>query len=183
MIGVQVQGRAVFTNLLIQRAALEDELRKLPRDTARAARNEAAAKLRSTVRFGKIYGARKGRSAYRLKRDGRRRVALRSAMATRQYQASAPGEAPARFTGTLLSALRVARIRADKGFGYRVFADRRTAFYRHMLEFGTKPRSTRRPRRFVGTVAPRPIFGLLAAKYERELLAKAELAVAKFARG
>lgn len=134
--------------------------RRFVSQLAKEAKADARAALRGS-RSGRRYGGGNDRSVYKLVK---RRAVLGSAR-TRAYTASAPGEAPARRTGTLLRAIRSARVKgkrgADAGFTFFVFADRRTAFYQRFLEFGV--------RRF--GIAPRPLFGPLQDRYQRRLVA------------
>lgn len=191
MLGIQItQGRTAFLDLAIQGAQLDADVRKAVRDLTSLYRKRVVAELRSP-KSGRKYGARTGRAFYRRQRRTTQvfgRTATYTANVrvkgrTRAYTASAPGQAPAAFTGTLARSVRAKVPARGKGWSARVFADRGTAFYRHMLEFGTKQRQTKRPRRSVGAVAPRPIWSRLQADVDRALPAAVLAAVERFQRG
>lgn len=196
-------GRSAFLDLKIAQAKLDLAVRGAIRDLAREYRNKLLGELRSTKR-GKQYAKRTGRKVYRRvrktitlgnqTRTGRVVAEARANVGT--YTASAPGEAPAIATGTMQRAIRT-KIGGKRGaFSARVFADRGTAFYRHFLEFGTGPRTTRRAKLFNGkskkqravsrassdVLAPRPVFTPLQRSLTRDLEAKVAAAVAGFGR-
>ncbi len=76
------------------------------------------------------------------------------------HQASAPGRPPARLTGTLVRSIRARAARSRRGdFVFVVYADPRTAFYRHFLEFGT--RGLLHSQR----IAPRPFIAPIQARF------------------
>jgi hypothetical protein len=114
---------------------------------------------------------------------GSYRTTARVAKRTRAYTASKAGEAPAVFSGTLARSVRSKVPGRGKGWSAYVYADRGTAFYRHFLEFGTEQRQTKRPRRNVGRVAPRPIWSKFQAEIERELPQRVVAALERFQRG
>lgn len=183
------QGRTVFLDLLVQQRRLEDDVRKSIREMTAAYRARVVGELRA-AKSGKAYGARTRRAFYRRVRtsvtlfggaQGSFRRATRVTGKTRAYTASAPGQAPAVFTGTLARSVRT-KVRG-RGWQARVFADKGTAFYRHFLEFGTGPRRTKRPRRFVGALARRPIWSRYQAQIERELPQRVLAAIERFQRG
>lgn len=183
------QGRSTFLDLKIQQGKLEQDVRAAVREMTAAYRARIVAELRAP-KGGRQYGARASRAFYRRVRtnvtlfggaQGSFRRVTRVQGKTRAYTASKPGQAPASFTGTLARSVRT-KVKGG-GFRARVFADKGTAFYRHFLEFGTGPRSTRRPRRFVGALAARPIWSRLQAEIERELPRRVLAAVDKFQRG
>lgn len=183
------QGRTVFLDLLVQRARLDEDVRKSVREMTASYRQRIVAELRA-AKSGKQYGGRTSRAFYRrVRREvtlfggarGSYRAAVRVTKRTRAYTASRPGEAPALLTGTLARSVRT-KTKA-KGWQARVFADRGTAFYRHFLEFGTGARATRRPRRNVGALAPRPIWSRYQAQIERELPQRVLAALDRFQRG
>jgi hypothetical protein len=184
------QGRTAFLDLAIQGARLDQDVRKAVREMAGAYRARLIAELRAP-KGGKAYGARTGRAFYRRQRrevqfgDARRSFTAPAKVKgrTRAYTASAPGQAPAAFTGTLARSVKLKVPGRGKGWSARVYADRGTAFYRHMLEFGTKQRATKRPRRNVGAVAPRPIWSRYQAEIERELPARILEALDRFQKG
>lgn len=131
---------------------------------------QAKAEVKETIRKpkgGRAYGGGRDSKNYRLQRIGGKRVAQQYAVRVRAYTASAAGEPPASRTGVLMRSIRSARLKkAD--FGFFVFANSKTAFYRHFLEFGTRDRR-RKSGGASGRVAPRPLFTPLAAKYQRLL--------------
>jgi hypothetical protein len=185
------QGRSSFLDLAIQGARLDQDVRKAVREMAASYRARVVAELRAP-KSGTKYGARTGRAFYRKQRRTAQVFGGRTATytanvrvngRTRAYTASAPGQAPAVFTGTLARAVRSKIPARGKGWSARVFADRGTAFYRHMLEFGTKQRQTKRPRRNVGAVAPRPIWSKFQAEIEKALPAAVLAALDRFQRG
>lgn len=181
MIGLRVEGRETFLDLQIAGRRLDETIRTTIRETAREYQGRVKAML-SRPGSGKQYGARKGRRVY--KRARRKTVVFGQAASyrtvvkverrTRAYTASAPGQPPAQFTGTLFRSVRVKFPSRQKGYGAKVYADKGTAFYRHFLEFGTAPRVQRRWRgktvnRAVGRVAPRPVFSPLQARLSEDL--------------
>lgn len=185
------QGRTAFLDLMIQQARLEQDVREAVRDLTGTYRARLIAELRA-AKSGRRYGARRARAFYRRQRrtvtlfggaKGSYRAAVRVTRRTRAYTASAPGQAPAVFTGALARAVRSKIPARGKGWSARVYTDRGTAFYRHFLEFGTGPRQTRRPRRNVGALAPRPIWSKYQMQIEKELPAHVLAAVDRFQRG
>jgi hypothetical protein len=185
------QGRTAFLDLAIQGARLDEDVRKAVREMTAVYRAKVVAELRAP-KSGTRYGARKSRAFYRRQsrtvqvfggRTARYTATVRAARRTRAYTASAPGQAPAVFTGTLARSVRFRTPAKGKGWSARIFADRRTAFYRHMLEFGTDQRQTKRPRKNVGAVAPRPIWSRYQAEIEKELPARVLAALDRFQRG
>lgn len=185
------QGRTAFLDLAIQGARLDQDVRKAVRELAATYRAKVIAELRAP-KSGTKYGARAGRSFYRRARrsvevfggrTARYTATVRANKRTKAYTASAPGQAPAVFTGTLARSVRARTPAKGKGWAARVFADRGTAFYRHMLEFGTKQRFTKKPRRNVGAVAPRPIWSKYQAEIDRALPQAVLAALDRFQRG
>lgn len=183
------QGRTAFLDLQIAQKKLDQTLRTEIRTLTREYRGKLVAALRAPKK-GRIYSARAQRRAYGKTGGffGRRSVA------TKKYRASAPGEAPAVQTGTLLRSIRT-KVGGKLGpFSARVFANRRLAFYRHFLEFGVGSRKIRRGRevrgkrrvireRFgasSGSVAPRPVFSPLQAQLTRDLQQRVLKAVQEF---
>ena len=150
--------------------ARKSELFKPARRLITELAKQAKAEVKTTIRqpkSGRAYGGGRDATAYKLQRVGGRRVATRYTARVRAYTASAAGEAPASRTGVLVRSIRSARLKkAD--FGFFVFANSKTAFYRHFLEFGTRDRK-RKSGGASGSVAPRPLFTPLAAKYQRLL--------------
>ena len=182
------QGRETFVEIQVAARQLDETLRRTVRETAALYRARLVAAI-SGEGSGAFYGRQSGRVVYRRVtrkvelfggKTGRVRSVARVQRTGIARRASAPGEAPARFTGTLLRSIRTKFPGREKGYGAKVFADRGTAFYRHFLEFGTRERSTRRPRRSVGRLAPRPIFSPLQAALERDLDARVGRAVDLF---
>lgn len=175
-LGIKVTGGGEFLKLTIAGRKLDEQVRKEIRDLAKEGRQEVVAALRAE-KSGKKYGALKGRSFYRRQTQtvtlfgGVQSKVTRNVAASRKtkaYTASAPGEAPASQTGTLLRAIRTKAPRAEKGYGIKVFAYRGTAFYRHMLEFGAKH------------VDPRPLWGPIQQRLESQLEARIMQAVHRF---
>lgn len=177
-IGLRIQGRDGFLKMQIAGRQLDANVRGVVRDTAKEYRKKAADEIREP-KTGRVYGARKGRRIYRVVREqvrvfggGTAKVARlqRKSVATKLHTASSPGQAPANYTGTLLRSLRTKFPRREKGYGAKVFALRPTAWYRHMLEFGTKH------------AAPRPLFGPLQDRLEGELESRILRAIDRFER-
>lgn len=158
---------AEFRRFEARRSDLFKPFRRLVTELAQ----QAKAEVKETIRrpkSGRAYGGGQDATAYRLQRVGGKRIAQRYTARVRAYTASAPGEAPASRSGVLLRSIRSARLKkAD--FGFFVFANSRTAFYRHFLELGTGNRKGRS-----GRVAPRPLFTPLALKYTRLLEQRAD---------
>ena len=175
MIGVSIGNRGAFLKLVTDAAALDADIRGALRVMARDYNRIVAAELRRP-KSGKVYGVRTGRARYRVVRKRvtlfggvQRMVNRRQQMKSknvRSWRASAPGEAPAVFTGNLLRGLRIAFPSREKGYGARIFSRRGIAAHRHLLEFGTSNRVQKRQggkvvNRRVGRVAPRPIWSPL----------------------
>jgi hypothetical protein len=175
MIRVSIQNRGVFTAMANDAAMLDADIRAAIKDIAREYNRIVAMEL-ARPKSGRVYGettfgAAGGRQRYR---QVRKRVELfggKTAMRTQRvaikgkqtirYRASAPGEAPARFSGNLIRGLRIAFPSREKGYGARVFTRKGIAGHRHLLEFGTQDRyqpTKKGGRRFVGRVLPRPIW-------------------------
>lgn len=188
MIGMSIGNRGAFLKLVTDAAAIDADIRGALRVMARDYNRIVAAELRRP-KSGKIYGARTGRARYRVVRKRvtlfggvQRMVNRRQQMKSknvRSWQASAPDEAPAVFTGNLVRGLRIAFPSREKGYGARIFSRRGIAAHRHLLEFGTKNRVQKRQNgkvvnRRVGRVAPRPIWSPLQqralADLERRLM-------------
>lgn len=127
-----VQGRRTFLDLAIEINTIERGIQGAIAAVAKEARADLIQTLR-TSKSGRRYGGG-ARRFYKLVSG----VALKKRGAFKAYQASAPGEAPATFTGVLARSVRAMRPRKGGGYTQMVFVDRRAAFYRHMLEFGTK---------------------------------------------
>lgn len=171
MIGLEIQNRGAFLKMATDAAALDQDIRAAIRNIARDYNRIVASEL-ARPKSGRLYGKATfggaGRQRYRTVRKrvdlfgGKRgTVTRRVAYKQRQtitYRASRPGEAPARFTGNLLRGLRVKFPAREKGYGAKVFSSRGIAAHRHLLEFGTKPRTQKKTGRYVGFVAPRPIW-------------------------
>lgn len=187
-VDLKISGRDEFLKLAIESAKLDEAIRKDIRDLAALYRQRLVSELRA-VKSGRQYGPAV-RTAYR---RTRRTVTLfggmtarvpsitRTPKATKTYRASAPGEAPAMLTGTLVRSIRTKYPRAEKGYGVKIFAHRGTAFYRHFLEFGAGPARKGRRIGAGGIRAPRPLFSPMQEKLEADLEAKIQAAVAQFA--
>lgn len=203
MIQIKTTNRTAFLDLAIAQGRMRDDIRASVRLLAREYRARVVAAIRSAKR-GERYARRAARSTYRRQRQMVQLFGGRTATArvvrgiqvrTGTYTASAPGEAPANFTGTLLRSLKTRFGVRDGAMFARVYADRRTAFYRHMLEFGTGPRTIRRAtlragrgvrqaqRVGSGSIEPRPLFSPLQAQLERDLMARVQRAANAFAAG
>lgn len=175
-LGIRINGGGEFLKLQIAGRQLDEQVRKEIRTLAKEGRQQVVAAIRSE-KSGRRYGAMRTRSYYRrqtqqvtlfggAKAQVTRNVAASKAVKART--ASAPGEAPASQTGTLLRAIRTKAPRAEKGYGIKVFAYRGTAFYRHMLEFGATH------------LQPRPLWGPIQERLEGELEARILQAVQRF---
>jgi hypothetical protein len=182
-----VAGRDTFLALTVETRRLEETLRLTVRDTAREFRLRLVEQLRrpGTGRFyggGRAVAFRRQRRTVTLFGGVRRRVTNVRRLDVRApaYRASAPGQPPARRTGTLLRSIRTAFPARDKGFGARIFADRKVAFYRHILEFGAPNRTPRDRRRAAWRLLPRPVFSPLQVELERALGARVLRAVDLF---
>lgn len=183
MIGVSIGNRGAFLKLVTDAAALDADIRGALRVMARDYNRIVANELRRP-KSGKQYGVRTGRARYKIVRKRvtlfggiQRTVSRRQQMKSRNvrsWTASAPGEAPAVFTGNLLRGLRIAFPSREKGYGARIFSRRGIAAHRHLLEFGTSNRVQKRQggkvvNRRVGRVAPRPIWSPLQQRALVEL--------------
>lgn len=193
------EGRTAFLDLAIQGARLDADIRRVVREAAAIYRQRLVAELRAP-KSGKRYGARTGRAFYRRQRrttqvfGGRTAsytATVRVTGRTRAYTASAPGQAPALFTGTLVRSVRTKAIPRTRGWGVRVFAlggtgpggqPKGPAFYRHFLEFGHGPARKGRKGR-TGPAAPRPIWSKYQAQIERDLPQRIVAALERFQRG
>ena len=185
-IGIKAEGGQSFLAMQIQARQLDQQIKTEVRALAREGRQKAANAIRSG-KSGREYGATNARRAYKRVRrtvetfggnKGSYMGLLRAQRAQKAYRASAPGEAPASPTGTLLRSLRIAYPTREKGYGAKVFANRGTAFYRHFLEFGTSERRTKK--RAAGRIAPRPLFSPLQREMEGELESRLLRAIARF---
>lgn len=157
---------AEFRRFEARKSELFKPYRRIVSELSKQAKSEVQATIRKP-KSGRAYGGGQDATAYRLQRVGGKRVASRYTARVRAYTASAAGDAPASRTGVLVRSIRIARLKkAD--FGFFVFANSKTAFYRHFLEFGTRDRR-RKSGGASGRVAPRPLFTPLAAKYQRLL--------------
>jgi hypothetical protein len=158
---------AEFRRFEARKSGLFKPLRSIVVDLARQAKAEVKAAIRRK-KAGRVYGGGIDRKNFKfLKVDGRRRL-RKVTIQVKRYTASAPGDAPASRTGVLLNSIRSARMKRSVDFGFFIFANSRTAFYRHWLEFGTKARR-RGKRGNAGRIEKRPLFTPLAMKYERLL--------------
>lgn len=184
-----IEGRGAFLDLRIQTARMEADIRKTLREMAASYRQRVVATLRAP-KSGRRYGGRSARAFYRVQRrsvtlfggkTGSYRAAVRATKATKAYTASAPGQAPAVLTGTLLRSIRTKVPSRGKGFTVRVFANRQTAFYRHFLEFGHGAARKGRKGR-TGPAAPRPVWSPLQAEIQRELPRRVLAALDHFTR-
>lgn len=188
MIDLKITGRETFLDLQINARRLDETLRTTVKDLARSYEAALKNELRRP-KSGKAYGAQTSRFAFRRSsrksvifgRTANVRTIVRRPVKTRAYRASAPGEAPASFTGNELRSIKV----KTRGYSATIFADRGIAFYRHFLEFGTKARTQRTQKgksvnRNVGAIAPRPLFSPLQARLDGELQSRVERAVDLF---
>lgn len=115
--------------LEIFRKALEsnqEAIRQAVNEGARTVRNLARRSIRARDKTGRLYSRKRG--------EGKQ-----------QYKASAPGEAPARFTGHLVEHVRM--YPAKRGRSRAVAWVGSTSPHAHLLEYGTKD------------MAPRPFMG------------------------
>lgn len=192
MISGTITGRATFLDLQIESRRLDETIRTAIRDLSRDYNAKLIAELRRP-KGGKTYGANKGRRTYARQKVKStvfgRKVAytavVKQVRPTNAYRASAPGEAPAVHTGAEVNAVRIKFPSKGKGYSARIYADRGTAFYRHFLEFGTRPRvqATWRGKavnRRVGRIAPRPVFSPLQSQLQIDLGARVQRAVDLF---
>lgn len=178
-IGMSVtQGRAAFLDLAIQAGRMDDEIKASIKRLAAKYQAEVV-RLLSQQGSGKQY--RRTRGGYKVVRrrvelfGGKKatiRTTQRQAASGALYRASAPGQPPAQFTGNLLRGVRTKYPSKGKGYTAITFSSRKLAAHRHLLEFGTAPRFQPLKggkRRFVGRVAPRPVWSPLTAKAGPEL--------------
>lgn len=187
------EGRSSFLDLAIESRRLDETIRSAIQDLAR----QYEAKLKMSLQApkgGRVYGESRGRRVYERRtvkaevfgKKVRYKATTSRLVTAGGRRASAPGQAPAVFTGSMLRSIRTAVPSKGKGYSARVFADRKIAFYRHFLEFGTAERVQRSgpygsKNKRVGRVAPRPVFSPLQAALERELDARVARAVELFA--
>tara|TARA_R110000751_G_scaffold307640_1_gene430345 strand:- start:32969 stop:33562 length:594 start_codon:yes stop_codon:yes gene_type:complete len=192
MISGTITGRKTFLALTIESRRLDATIRDSIRDLSR----EFEAKLKAELRRpkgGQAYGVNKGRRSY-----SKRRVTetvlgksmtftkiVGTTKVVRAGRASRPGEAPGVYTGNMVRSIRVKYPAQGKGYSARIFANRKTAFYRHFLEFGTKNRVQKRSRgntvnKSVGRIAPRPVFTPMQADLQARLFGRVERAVDLF---
>lgn len=152
---------------------IDKELRAIIRTTAAEARRELVMML-NRGGTGKTYAYGANRQAYRLGRSlisGRTKASrTRVRVRTAAHRASAPGQPPARLTGTLVRSIKARAARSRRGdFVFVVFADPRTAYYRHFLEFGTKHS---RALLAGGNIEPRPFINPVSRKYVELLFSR-----------
>jgi len=160
-VNLKIERRGSFLDLLVDANRIDTGVKSALVSLAREARADLIQTLREP-KTGREYGAGK-RRFYKLVSG----IALKKSGAGKAWRASAPGEAPAVRTGTLQRSVRAIVPRKSGGFSSMVFVDRRAAFYRHMLEFGTKH------------ITPRPAIGPLNAHYESITPARLQAALDK----
>ena len=119
-------GLRVFTKAL---DLVAEEVRQQVNEGARAVRNIARRSVRAKDKSGALYSRPRG--------EGRQK-----------YRASAPGEAPARFSGHLVGHIRM--YPAKRGRSRAVAWVGSTSPHAHLLEFGTV---NMKPRPFMGPAA------------------------------
>lgn len=192
MISGTIDGRKTFLALTIEGRRLDATIRESIRDISR----EFEAKLKAEIRrpkTGRAYGATRGRRSYRKQRVTEQVLGksmtytkiVGRTIRVRAGRASAPGEAPGVFTGDLVRSIRTKFPAQGKGYSARIFANRKTAWYRHFLEFGTKTRIQKRSRgravnKAVGRIEPRPVFTPMQAALQQKLFGRVERAVDLF---
>lgn len=159
---------AEFRRFEARKSDLFKPLREIIVDLSRKAKAEVKATIRRK-KAGRVYGGGLDRKNFKIAKVNGSKRATQVSIQVKRYTASAPGDAPASRTGVLLNSIRASRMKSKKvDFGFFVFANSRTAFYRHWLEFGTKSRRGKGSRK-AGRLEPRPLFTPLAVKYERLL--------------
>lgn len=190
MIGMQVPPPDDFLMLQIEGRKLDLKVQAAVRKVATKFRGEVTSALHK-AKTGRMWRVR-------------RRVGRTGVGNWRRVQASAPGEEPGIATGTMLAALRTKYWR--KNYGARIYASRKAgAYYRHMIEFGTKPRPAVRAKRKLigrnifgmkkyrpltaaergnrGQVLPRPMWSPMQRRMDTDITAEIQLAVDDFGRG
>ncbi|HWX48128.1 MAG TPA: HK97 gp10 family phage protein [Roseomonas sp.] len=113
--GIPIRVSAPSHKFTFDKKALRKTMRAAGAEVAKAAR----AQLRSSTGSGRVYYGSGGSSAYR------------GGYKSGRYQASAPGQAPVRVTGTLARSIKVRPFKSGEGV-----AIRSTAFYALFLEAG-----------------------------------------------
>ena len=189
-LGIKIEGGGAFLKLQIAGRKLDEQVRKELRALAAEGRAQVVAAIRAP-KSGRKYGGVAARGYLRRQRvevttfgGGKAKVSrptLRTKK-TRPYTASAPGQAPAIHTGTLLRSIRTKLPAREKGYGVKVFADRGTAFYRHMLEFGrgTLAKKGAYRGRNIGVILPRPLWSPIQQRMEAQLEGRILRAVTTF---
>ena len=181
-VGINVmRGRTSFFDLAIDAGRIDDAIKASVRRVSDKYRAEVIRRL-SQPGAGKEY--RRSRGGYTIIRrrvelaGGRKatiRTTQRQSASGALYRASAPGQAPAQFTGNLLRGVRTKYPSKGKGYTAITYSDRRLAAHRHLLEFGTGPRvqpTKGGKSRNVGRVAPRPVWSPIAGRAAAELRAE-----------
>jgi hypothetical protein len=211
-IEVEITGRGEFLRLAIEAGRMDQAVRDAVRNLSRQYREKAVAEIRR-AKSGKAEAARRSRGYYRRVREkgvelfgGATGTVSRlkyTARRTGAYRASRPGEAPASLTGTLARSVRAKYpSRGSNGYGATIYANRGTAWYRHLLEFGTRERFMRQRRKAgagvasshvsgrsrakgaagksVGRVLPRPLWTPMQARLQADMEAAVLRALAEF---
>lgn len=159
----------VETNGLRQLVRIGGRIDKETRDVIRKTAQEARRALVSTINKkggGRAYQLGSTRIGYKVGRSfwGDKR-AFRTGLRTRggEHRASLPGSPPARLTGTLVRSIRARAARSRRGdYVFVIYADPRTAFYRHFLEFGA---GHSRRLGAGGGIAPRPFLSPIQRRF------------------
>ena len=188
-LGIQIQGADGFLALRVQQEKLNESIRDSIRSMSREFRSEVVNAI-TRPKGGRMYGASRT-AIYRRQRvkttlfGGQQamvRRVVRVQTQARAYTASRPGEPPASRTGTLARSVRTKFPSQGKGYSAYIFAYRKTAFYRHFLEFGAG--AARKGRKgHTGYRAPRPVWSPLQTKIEAELSTRVLGAVEAFVQG
>lgn len=175
-LGIKIEGAGVFLQMQIAGRKLDEAIRRDIRALAKEGRQEVVQRIRAP-KSGRKYGGTTARGFYKTVRQTvtvfggtQAKVSrnVRGQKATKAYTASAPGEAPAVLTGTLLRSIRTKLPRTEKGYGVKVFAYRGTAYYRRWLELGAKQ------------MEPRQAWGPVQEKMEAQLEGRILSAVRRF---
>lgn len=144
---------------------IDKDTRGVIRRTAQEARRAMVVSLNKNG-SGRLYSSGTEQRRYEIAKtfSGRRRAFIASVRTRRgTYQASSPNNPPARLTGTLVRSIRARATRSRRGdYVFIIYADARTAFYRHFLEFGT---GNFRPLGTGGNIEPRPFIAPVQRRF------------------
>jgi hypothetical protein len=173
---IKITGHNTAFDLVVIADRIDGTVKSTIREIGSEARVYVKGSITSPAKSGRDYGRLSGRRALR-RLGGRNGVIQRRLVKVKAYTASAPGEAPASFTGALARSIGV--VVKDKGYRLHVFAAAKLAPHRHLLELGTDERVQKSTGRRVGRVQPRPFIAPAQDLFGEILAQRLELRTAR----